>query len=221
MTTTTNLSLTLVEQAQAQKEVTVNAALVRLDALMNRGAQDKDLATPPGSPSAGDLYIVGNSATDDWAGKEGQIAYYEQLWRFIVPNAGMRIFVADEGTLYAYDGTNWLPEHHLLRTVSITASSGSALEIDAHVSLHDVTLDDACTLSISNAPASGNVGLLTLLVRQDATGSRTITWPAAVKWAGGSAPTLTTTAGALDIIALTTHDAGTTWLEMSRGLDVG
>jgi hypothetical protein len=42
--------------------------------------------------------------------------------------------------------------------------------------------------------------MLTLI--QDATGSRTVTWPATVKWPGGTAPTLTTTANARDKIAL-------------------
>ena len=40
-----------------------------------------------------------------------------------------------------------------------------------------------------------------LMLVQDGTGSRTATWPASVKWPGGTAPTLTTTANAIDIIA--------------------
>lgn len=44
---------------------------------------------------------------------------------------------------------------------------------------------------------------------EDGTGSRTVTWPAAVKWAGG-APTLSTAAAA-DRIVLVTYNAGTTW----------
>ena len=43
---------------------------------------------------------------------------------------------------------------------------------------------------------------LMLTIIQDATGSRTITWPATVKWPAGTAPTLTTTANARDKIAL-------------------
>lgn len=39
-----------------------------------------------------------------------------------------------------------------------------------------------------------------LRVVQDTTGSRTITWPSKVRWLGGSAPTLSTTAGDVDII---------------------
>lgn len=40
-----------------------------------------------------------------------------------------------------------------------------------------------------------------LVLKQDSTGSRTVTWPAAVKWPGGTAPTLTTAGNSIDIIA--------------------
>ena len=50
--------------------------------------------------------------------------------------------------------------------------------------------------------APSNPCNLVLVMKQDATGSRTATWPATVKWAGGSAPTLTTAANSIDIIAL-------------------
>jgi hypothetical protein len=43
---------------------------------------------------------------------------------------------------------------------------------------------------------------VTLKLIQDGTGSRTVTWPSSVKWSGGTAPTLTTTAGKVDIISL-------------------
>lgn len=45
---------------------------------------------------------------------------------------------------------------------------------------------------------------------QDGTGSRTITWDSAIRWAGGSAPTLTTTANRCDVIAGFTTLATTT-----------
>ena len=105
---TTNLNIALVKQSQAQKEVTVNAAIVKLDALFNRGAIDKDLNTPPGSPAEGDLYIVAASATGDWVGRDLEIAYYEQVWRFITPNEGFVIWVNDENALYGFDGAAWV-----------------------------------------------------------------------------------------------------------------
>ncbi|MGB1539936.1 MAG: DUF2793 domain-containing protein, partial [Rickettsiales bacterium] len=108
MTTTPNLGLTLVEQSQAQKEVTVNMAFMRMDALLNSGVIDKDLSTPPGSPSAGDVYIVASSATDDWEGQENAIAYFDQIWRFIVPNEGLTVWVQDEDVHYTFDGSDWV-----------------------------------------------------------------------------------------------------------------
>jgi len=49
--------------------------------------------------------------------------------------------------------------------------------------------------------APSKPGNFLLKMVQDGTGSRTATWPATVKWAGGTAPTLTTTASAIDIIS--------------------
>lgn len=109
MASTPNIGLTLVEQAQAQKEVTVNQALTRIDALMNNGAISLSLSAPPGSPGAGDLYIVGASPSGAWAGRARQVAYFEQVWRFVPPRAGMTLWVASEGLLYSFDGADWVP----------------------------------------------------------------------------------------------------------------
>lgn len=108
MATTPHLGLTLVEQSQAQKEITVNMALMRIDALLNSGVLDKDLATPPAAPEEeGDVYIVADAATDAWEGRENQVAYFEQVWRFIAPNKGLMLWVADEGAFYLFDGSAW------------------------------------------------------------------------------------------------------------------
>lgn len=60
---------------------------------------------------------------------------------------------------------------------------------------HTVTLGGNRTLAVSN----DKVGQAFLIVlKQDATGSRTVTWWAGILWAGGSVPTLTTTANKAD-----------------------
>lgn len=63
---------------------------------------------------------------------------------------------------------------------------------------HKSTMTGNCTYTFT-AP-SGPTTLLLKLV-QDATGSRTATWPATVKWQSGTAPTLSTAASAVDIIS--------------------
>jgi len=61
-----------------------------------------------------------------------------------------------------------------------------------------ITLTGNCTFTFT-AP-SGPANLILRLI-QDGTGSRTITWPATVKWPEATAPTLTTTAAGIDIVA--------------------
>ncbi len=97
-------------------------------------------------------------------------------------------------------------------TYSDAGNSGAAITLNlANGNVQKLTLTAApCTITLTN-PASGAMRSLTLLVFQDATGARTITWPASVKWGNAGAPTLTTTASKMDMISLFTVDGGTTW----------
>jgi hypothetical protein len=65
-------------------------------------------------------------------------------------------------------------------------------------------------LTITNWPASGSGGWMTLELIQDGTGSRTLTLGSAYKTQSGDTVTLTTTASARDKLYLQTRDAGTT-----------
>lgn len=90
-------------------------------------------------------------------------------------------------------------------------NSGAAISLNAaNGNVQKVTLTANTTVTLTS-PTSGVMCSLTLLVFQDATGSRTITWPASVKWGIAGAPTLTTTASKMDIISLFTVDGGTNW----------
>lgn len=85
--------------------------------------------------------------------------------------------------------------------------------------IHTYTLtDNVATVTISNTAAGGNSW--TLILTQDGTGSRTVTWPAAVKWAAGTAPTLSTGAADVDIITMFTPDNGTTIYAFASGLNM-
>lgn len=106
MAATTKLLLPLLEAAQAQKHVTVNGAILRLDALVQLSVIDRDLATPPGSPADGDRYLVAASPTGAWSGSAGRIALWQDgAWSFLQPRAGWLIFIEDEKRLIAFDGT--------------------------------------------------------------------------------------------------------------------
>jgi hypothetical protein len=104
--------------------------------------------------------------------------------------------------------------------VSTVAAAGTTETLNlADGNVHDVTLDDNCTFTFSGTAASVACGF-TLILRQDGTGSRTVTWPASVDWPGGTAPTLTTTASAVDVFTFLTVDNGTTWLAFVAGQDI-
>jgi hypothetical protein len=70
------------------------------------------------------------------------------------------------------------------------------------------------TLTISNPAGTGNACSFTLIFDANGT-SYTITWPTAVKWPGGTAPTITTTNGRSDMFVFYTNNAGTTWYAMT------
>jgi len=69
---------------------------------------DKDLAAPPGSPAEGARYIVAAGPTGTWAGQAGKIAAFQDgAWAFYTPLEGWLTWVADENSVYAYDGAAW------------------------------------------------------------------------------------------------------------------
>lgn len=107
MATTSHIGITLLEQSQAQKEVTINEGFARIDAVLNSGIVDRDLATPPGSPATGDMYLVAGSPTGAWSGQAGKIAYYDQVWYFLTPREGLTVWVNDENIHIVYNGSTW------------------------------------------------------------------------------------------------------------------
>jgi len=102
-----------------------------------------------------------------------------------------------------------------------TALSGTAVTInlqDGDNFTH--TLSGNTTYTFSNPAASGKVSGFTLKVIQDTT-ARTITWPASVDWAAATAPTLSTTSGAVDVFVFITYDGGTTYYGFTAGQAMG
>ena len=92
-----------------------------------------------------------------------------------------------------------------------TLTDGATVAVDWNESQNqELTPGGNRTLTFSN----GVAGMLyTIKITQDATGSRTITWPSSVKWAGGTAPTLTITADRTDVIMF--YFDGTNYLDVA------
>jgi hypothetical protein len=103
---------------------------------------------------------------------------------------------------------------------TVIANTSTTYTIDLESgNVFNLTLTGDCTYTFSNPPASGSAGAFTLIQNQDGTGSRTVTWPASVEWAGGSAPAITSTASSTDVFTFITTDGGTTWYGFTGGQD--
>ena len=104
MAGTPNLVLPYLAASQAQKHVTVNEALRRLDALVQIIVQSAALATPPGSPVEGQRWIVPAAPTGAWVGHASQIAAWQDgAWAFYAPLDGWTAVDVSTDTLLLYN----------------------------------------------------------------------------------------------------------------------
>lgn len=75
-----------------------------------------------------------------------------------------------------------------------------------------LTLSGNITLVFPTGVASGNESSVELFATQGTGGSKTITWGSKAKFAGATAPTISTVAGKLDWFRFVTIDGGNTWI---------
>jgi hypothetical protein len=109
MSNTARLGLPLLQAAQAQKHVTVNDALVRLDGAAQMVLASVDLNTPPGLANDGDCYGVAAGGVNEWAGHAGEVAIRTNGgWVFLAPQRGWRARITDRQTEAVHDGTGWV-----------------------------------------------------------------------------------------------------------------
>ncbi|WP_068300281.1 DUF2793 domain-containing protein [Pararhodobacter sp. CCB-MM2] len=116
--TSTNLNLPYLQAAQAQKHVTHNAALERLDLVVHLVLQGFDETSPPLSPDEGQVWSIGSGAINDWVGHDGELAAWSNGgWLFLTPKAGWRSVVGTE--LRLWNGSAWVaPDLPALQNLS-------------------------------------------------------------------------------------------------------
>jgi hypothetical protein len=158
MTDTTNLGLPYIDAAQAQKHVTHNEALQTLDALVQLAVLDRDLAAPPGAPSAGQRWIVAASPTGAWAGHATHVAAWQDGgWHFSVPKTGWTAYVVDEGTLLVWNGSAWGDFFSTVTSIQNLARLGIGTTADA---ANPVSAKLNNTLWVAKTVAEGGDGNL-------------------------------------------------------------
>ena len=90
-----------------------------------------------------------------------------------------------------------------------TTTTGATTLNLASGNVFAMTLTGNATFTFSGA-VTGKACSLSLYLTQDATGSRTVTWPSGIKWSGGI-PVISTIASRTDILVFETLNGGTTW----------
>ena len=106
---TTILSLPLILPAQAQKHVTHNEALVKLDLMVQLAVINRTLTAPPPLPTLGDRHIVAAGATGPWVGQSGRIALFTEAgWQFTQALPGWQAYVMAESQMAFFNGLGWI-----------------------------------------------------------------------------------------------------------------
>lgn len=120
----------------------------------------------------------------------------------IATNAITRVTVAATGST-TFDGQVLLNQDYVEKR--FTANSSTAITLDlANGTMQDITLTGTATITMPTAVA----GKSFILLLRSGAGSYSVTWTT-VKWPGGTAPTVTTTASRLDIYSF--FSDGTNW----------
>ncbi|KRE12005.1 hypothetical protein ASE63_20000 [Bosea sp. Root381] len=110
--TSPRLGLAYLAAAQAQKHVTLNDALRRLDAVVQVAVASMSVAVQPASPAEGETYVLPPGAAGPAWGTmlPGSLAAFQDgAFVEIRPWAGFLAYVADEGSLQLHDGAGWGP----------------------------------------------------------------------------------------------------------------
>jgi hypothetical protein len=171
---TSNLLLPYILAAQAQKHVTHNEALRKLDALVQISVVDRDLAAPPASTAEGARYIIAASPTGAWTGHADKLAAWQDgAWAIYPPRKGWLAWVEDEGAPVAWNGTAWVTiggsgsvNPVPLVGINATADTTNRLAIASAASMfnhsgagHQLKINKIWLADATNAPIS------TLLIR--------------------------------------------------------
>ena len=136
------LTLPYILPNQAQKHVTLNESLRRLDALVQISVISMDETDPPTAPQEGDRFVPAPPSTGLWAGNDGNlVAYQDGAWEAYPPETGWLAWVEADGALAIYDGADWVtlgPATELDSLgINAVADQNNRLILSANASLFD------------------------------------------------------------------------------------
>ena len=170
MSNSTNLALPFLTLGQAQKHVTVNESLLRLDAVVQLAVVSATTSAQPGAPAEGQVYILppGKTGADWGAMANYALAYYRDgVWEQINAREGFLAFVKDSDLLQYYSGSAWINagrerlsanRTYYVRTDGNDANTGLANTAGGALLTIQKAVDVACALDAGTFDVTVQVG---------------------------------------------------------------
>ena len=165
------LGLPYVAAGQAQKHVTVNEGLARLDAMVQMAVESRSLSAAPANPADGSLYILSTTGTGSgWNGQpSGSMMRFEAgSWAPVPVSEGVLAWLRNEDLLLVYDGSQWQSFFGLLKALNNLDRLGLGTSADAANPL-SVRLNKA--LFTAKPVAEGGDGGLRYTLNKESSGA--------------------------------------------------
>ena len=218
------LDITTLGTSEASKVVTADA---NGDVTISDGAYDFDVASHDGTNG---LLLGGTLVTatatelnliDGYTGTTAELNYNDVTTLGTVEASKAVTAAASTATVNFADKILQRPELKDYSETKTALSAAASVAIDlTEGNVFTITPDQNTTFTFTNPSPTGKSCAFTLIWTQDGS-DRTISWPASVDWAGGSAPAVTSGSAKIDIYTFFTLDAGTIWYGFQAGADMG
>ena len=217
------LDITTLGQSEQSKVLTADA---NGDVTIEDGAFDFDVASHDGTNGlllGGTLVTATATELNLIDGYTGTTAELNTLDVTTQGTAEASKAVTSDGSLVTNfaDGVVQRPEMKDYSETKTALVAAASIPIDISTgNVFTITPDQNTTFTFTNPSPTGKSCAFTLIWTQGGS-DRTISWPASVDWAGGSAPSVTSGSGKIDIYTFFTMDAGTIWYGFQAGADMG